>query len=456
MLSGGTMKSLAGIKVLDWTRLLPGPFATMVLGDLGAQVDKLEDLQGADYLRHIPPLLGDTSSVFLALNRNKRSACLDLKKPSGARRWSRWSEAYDVLVEQFRPGVLDRLGVSHATLLAANPRLVICALTGYGQTGPLAKRAGHDLNYLARAGVLGFQGPTDGPPAVPAVQMADIGGGLWSVIGVLAALAEREKTGRGKLVDVSMHEASMPFAIASFGQGFAGTPPRRGDEALIGGIAPYNTYATKDGRAVALAALEPKFWMAFCAGVGLEPQLEALVPGPHQTAIKAKVAALFRREDARRVGGVRRAARLLSRARARAARGGERPAPGVARRVLHDGLAVGTDPADAHAADGRWGTHAPPPQGRGSTRRRFCGRRGWGAEEIAKLRGEGRSGRGGGAGRGGGPGRLLERALSSPVAAGRPRAKRGPPAPLPRRHRGVVRPLRAGADSADARGHSRL
>ena len=183
--------------------------------------------------------------------------------------------------------------MSHATLLAANPRLVICALTGYGQTGPLAKRAGHDLNYLARAGVLGFQGPPGAPPAVPGVQMADVGGGLWSVIGVLSALAEREKTGRGQVVDVAMIEASMPFAIASFGMGFSGTHARRGDEGLTGGIAPYNTYATKDGRAVALAALEPKFWMAFCAGVGIEAQIEALMPGPHQAEIKAKVSAIF-------------------------------------------------------------------------------------------------------------------------------------------------------------------
>jgi crotonobetainyl-CoA:carnitine CoA-transferase CaiB-like acyl-CoA transferase len=284
---------LEGIKVLDWTRLLPGPFATLVLGDLGAQVDKLEDPQGGDYLRHMPPQIDGTSSIFLALNRNKRSVCLDLKKSGAREAFLKLVAKYDVLVEQFRPGVLDRLGVSHASLLAANPRLVVCALTGYGQTGPLAKRAGHDLNYLARAGVLGFQGPKDGPPAVPAVQMADVGGGLWSVIGVLAALAEREKTGRGRLVDVSMLEASMPFAIASFGQGFAGTQPRRGDEALIGGIAPYNTYTTKDGRAVALAALEPKFWMAFCAGVGMEPELAALLPGEHQAELKGKVAAIF-------------------------------------------------------------------------------------------------------------------------------------------------------------------
>jgi crotonobetainyl-CoA:carnitine CoA-transferase CaiB-like acyl-CoA transferase len=287
------MLPLDGVRVLDWTRLLPGPFATLVLGDLGAQVDKLEDPQGGDYLRHMPPQIEGTSSIFLALNRNKRSFCLDLKKKGAREALLRLVARYDVLIEQFRPGVLERLGVPHEALLAANPRLVVCALTGYGQTGPLAKRAGHDLNYLARAGVLGFQGPKDGPPAVPAVQMADVGGGLWSVIGVLSALAARDKTGKGQVVDVSMLEASMPFAIASFGQGFAGTPARRGDEPLTGGIAPYGTYATKDGRAVALAALEPKFWMAFCAGVGIDAELAALLPGEHQVAIKAKLAAIF-------------------------------------------------------------------------------------------------------------------------------------------------------------------
>ena len=204
-------------------------------------------------------------------------------------------ESYDVLVEQFRPeGVLDRLGVSHAALLTAHPQLVICALTGYGQTGPLARRAGHDPELPRARRDSRPPGAGGGPPAVPAVQMADVGGGLWSVIGILGALAERERTGRGQVVDVSMVEASMPFAIASFGQGFAGTaPPRRGDEPLTGGIAPYSTYATRDGRFVALAALEPKFWMAFCAGVSIEAELAALLPGPHQAALKQKLSAIF-------------------------------------------------------------------------------------------------------------------------------------------------------------------
>ena len=148
------MQPLAGIRVLDLSRLLPGPLASLVLADLGAHVDKIEDAAGGDYLRVMPPHVGDTSSAFLALNRNKRSAVIDLKKPKGKEALIRLVRSYDVLLEQFRPGVLDRLGLSHATLLAENPKLVVCALTGYGQDGPLKDRAGHDLNYLARAGVL--------------------------------------------------------------------------------------------------------------------------------------------------------------------------------------------------------------------------------------------------------------------------------------------------------------
>jgi alpha-methylacyl-CoA racemase len=286
-------RPLAGVRVLDLTRLLPGPFASLVLADLGADVDKVEDPGAGDYLRLTPPLVGDTSATFLALNRGKRSACLDLKKPSARAALLRMVERYDVLFEQFRPGVLERLGLSHATLLAANPRLVVCALTGYGQDGPLAARAGHDINYLARAGVLGMQGPSGGPPQVPGFQLADFGGGLWSVVGILAALHERASTGRGKVVDVSMVEASMGFALASLGQLFGGHTPARGDEPLTGGLALYGTYPTKDGKHVALGALEPKFWAAFCAGVGIEPDPGALFPGPHQESLREKLRGIF-------------------------------------------------------------------------------------------------------------------------------------------------------------------
>lgn len=287
------MQPLAGTRVLDLTRLIPGPFASLVLADLGAQVDKIEDPGPGDYLRLVPPAIGDQSGPFLALNRNKRSACLDLKKPAARAALLRMVERYDVVFEQFRPGVLDRLGLSHEALRARNPRLVVCALTGYGQDGPLAGRAGHDLNYLARAGVLGMQGPAEAPPAIPAAQVADIGGGLWAALGIVAALLARERTGEGCVLDVSMTEASMGFAAFGLGALFAGQPPRRGDEALTGGIAPYGAYATKDGKVVTLGALEPKFWATFATAVGLEPDMSALLPGPHQAEWKRRLADVF-------------------------------------------------------------------------------------------------------------------------------------------------------------------
>ncbi len=265
----------------------------MVLADLGASVDKIEDTEGGDYLRAMPPLRGDASSMFLALNRNKRSACLNLKKERGRAAFLELVARCDVVLEQFRPGVLERLGLGRRVLLERNPRLIVCALTGYGQDGPLAGRAGHDLNYLARAGVLGMTGPAGAPPQVPGFQLADIGGGLWCVAGILAALFRRSVTGAGSVIDVSMLESSMGFALSGFGQLFGGFAPSRGDAPLAGGLAIYGTYATRDGRFVALAALEPKFWRAFCAGAGLEEDASALLPGPHQAALKEKLRALF-------------------------------------------------------------------------------------------------------------------------------------------------------------------
>src|SRR5262245_177784 len=173
------MRPLTDIRVLDLSRLLPGPFATLVLADLAATVDKLEDTGGGAYLRHTPPQVAGTSAAFQLINRGKRSLVLDLKKPEGQAAMKRLLGTYDVLFDQFRPGVLARLGLGHDELRAAHPRLVICALTGYGQAGDLASKAGHDLNYLARSGVLGAQGPAGGPPQVPGFQMADVAGGMW-------------------------------------------------------------------------------------------------------------------------------------------------------------------------------------------------------------------------------------------------------------------------------------
>lgn len=287
------MRPLQDIRVLDLTRLLPGPFASLVLADLGASVDKIEDASGGDYLRYMAPQAGGESVVFQLLNRGKRSAVLDLKKRDAKAAFRELVRSYDVLFEQFRPGVLDRLGLGHEELRRENPRLVICALTGYGQTGALAQRAGHDLNYLARAGVLGAQGPVGAAPQVPATQLADISGGMWCVVAILGALRERDRTGQGCVIDIAMTDGILAFASTSVAAALAKEPVRRGDEPLTGGIAAYQTYLSKDGHPMTLAALEPKFWMAFCAGVGLEASMDGLVPGPHQADLKARIATIF-------------------------------------------------------------------------------------------------------------------------------------------------------------------
>jgi crotonobetainyl-CoA:carnitine CoA-transferase CaiB-like acyl-CoA transferase len=287
------MRPLEGIRVLDLSRLLPGPFATLVLADLGATVDKVEDPELGDYLRHAPPQADGEAVAFHGLNRGKRSIVLNLKSEEGRVAFRRLVAAYDVVFDQFRPGVLDRLGIGHRVLLEANPRLVICALTGYGQDGPLRDRAGHDLNYLGRAGLLGLMGPEDGPPQPPSFQLADIGGGMWCVIGILAALRERDKTGKGTVLDVAMTDAVVPFATVALARLFGGEMPKRGAEYLTGGIAAYNTYCSKDGEAISLGALEPKFLQRFCAAAGLEFDARAIVPGPHQPALKAAYAQAF-------------------------------------------------------------------------------------------------------------------------------------------------------------------
>lgn len=284
--------ALEGLRVLDLSRLLPGPYATMVLRDLGASVDKVEEPRGGDYMRAMPPHIGGMNATFIALNRGKRSICLDLKNEAGRDAFLRLIAGYDVVVESFRPGVMKRLGLDYEVLREHNPRLIYCAITGYGQEGPLSQRAGHDLNYLARAGVLGITGPAGGPPQVHGAQIADVGGGaLYAVIGILAALTARGITGRGRFVDVSMCEGSMALAVYGLTSHFGGLPLPAGEGMLMGGIAPYGTYLTKDGGAVALAALEPKFWRSFCDIAGLEPAMEALAPGPHQEVWRERVAA---------------------------------------------------------------------------------------------------------------------------------------------------------------------
>ncbi len=290
-------KPLDGIRVLDLSRLLPGPVASQVLADMGAAVDKLEDIQGGDYLRFMPPHCDGVNAPFMALNRGKRSLALDLKKPSGKATFLKLISRYDVLIESFRPGVMEKLGLGYETLKQVSPKLVYCAITGYGQTGPLAHRAGHDINYLARAGILGLTGPDAGPPQVFGVQLADVAGAMSGVQQILAALLARVSTGQGRFLDVSMCEAAIPYGVFGLMSAAVGDEVAQGGSALAGSIAPFGTYKTKDGRAMALGALEPKFWAAFCTMVGFDPDMSALMAGPHQVALKAQLATLFASRD---------------------------------------------------------------------------------------------------------------------------------------------------------------
>ncbi len=264
---------LAGVRVLDLTRLLPGPFATWILADLGADVVKVEDPAGGDWLRFLPPLRGEQSDAYHALNRGKRSIALDLRRPAGAAALRRLAAGADAVVEQFRPGVMDRLGIGFEALRAVNPRVVLCSISGYGQDGPYAARAGHDIDYCAYTGVLAANGPPE-RPLPPGVQVADVAGGSWpAVAGILAAVVRARATGQGGHVDVSMTEGALAMLalMAGIAEGRR-TPIVRGGELLNGGAACYGVYRTKDGRFVALGALEPKFFQAFCAGVG-RPEL---------------------------------------------------------------------------------------------------------------------------------------------------------------------------------------
>jgi alpha-methylacyl-CoA racemase len=262
------MTALAGLRVLDLSRLLPGGFCSLLLADFGADVIKVEDMGMGDYVRADEP-------SFLALNRGKRSIRLDLKHKAGREAFLRLTRTADVVLESFRPGVMDRLGVGYERVREENPGLVYCAITGYGQDGPFAARAGHDMNYLARTGLLGLTGEPDGPPVQAAGQIADIGGGaLMAAFGILAALRERDRSGEGQLVDVSMTDGALSWLAMVAARHLAdGEVPRRGGTELAGGLICYRPYRCADGW-VTLGALEPKFWKAWCAGVGREDLAE--------------------------------------------------------------------------------------------------------------------------------------------------------------------------------------
>ena len=292
------MGALSDVRVLDLSRLLPGGFCSLLLADFGADVLKVEDTGMGDYIRWAPPYYEGAddsakSALYLSLNRNKRSIRINLKEERGREVLLRLAREYDVLLESYRPGVLDRLGVGYERLREENPRLILCAITGYGQDGPYRDRAGHDMNYLGLVGLLGLTGAKDGPPVQAAGQIADLGGGaLMAAFGIMAALRERERSGEGQIVDVSMADGALSWLAMVAGKYFAdGNVPKRGEIELAGGYLCYRPYACSDGD-VTLGALEPKFWHAWCRGVGREDLIEKQFESPGSEA-HAEVERIF-------------------------------------------------------------------------------------------------------------------------------------------------------------------
>jgi alpha-methylacyl-CoA racemase len=290
---------LQGLTVLDLSRLLPGGFCSLLLADFGADVIKVEDTGMGDYIRWSPPYhdgVAETakSALFLSLNRGKRSIRLNLKSDGGRDALLRLVRDADVLLESFRPGVLDRLGVGYERLRLENPGLVYCAITGYGQDGPNRDRSGHDMNYLGLNGLLGLTGESAGPPVQAAGQIADLGGGaLMAAVGILVALRERERSGEGQVVDCSMFDGSLSWLAMLAAEAFAtGRAPQRGDLGLAGRYNCYRPYECADGY-ITLGALEPKFWQAWCEGVG-RPDLSGCAFDRPDSESHAQVAAIFR------------------------------------------------------------------------------------------------------------------------------------------------------------------
>ncbi|QDZ27581.1 CaiB/BaiF CoA-transferase family protein [Noviherbaspirillum sp. UKPF54] len=294
-------KPLQGIRVLDLTRLLPGPMATLHLADLGAEVIKIEDPGAGDYARTMGPVRHEVSQFFVAVNRGKQFMRLDLKKEEQREEFLKLAEAADVVVESFRPGVMDKLGVGWEVLKRRNPRLVMCAISGYGQDGPLAQMAGHDINYIGLAGMLEQNVGPDGVPALSNLQVGDLLGGAQAAVqGILAALLGVKMNGCGRFIDVSMTDAVfvhniMPLvAVNNFGR--TAVPGR---DLLTGGVPCYNVYRTGDGRFMAVGALELKFWES-CCDVLQRPDLKTRhwslgqeVGGTDAMAVKAELDAIF-------------------------------------------------------------------------------------------------------------------------------------------------------------------
>ena len=288
---------LSGLTVLDFTTLLPGPLATLMMAEAGAQVIKVESLDG-DPMRKMPPLWGRESAFFAMLNRGKKSIRLDLKDARQLEHLLPLIRRADILVEQFRPGVMERLGLGYEALRILNPGLIYCSITGFGQSGPRASQPGHDLTFQALSGLLSLSCGSASQPVLPNFFAADLAGGTWPAFSnVLLALLQRQKTGEGLHLDISMSGALFMFLNWAMAQGLVEDDwPKSGQAAYTGADPRYNLYATKDGRLVAVAAMEDKFWNILCEAIGLARDERDSRADPLKT--KRKLAEIFAAEDA--------------------------------------------------------------------------------------------------------------------------------------------------------------
>ena len=291
------MGSLDDLKILDFSTLLPGPYATLMLADMGAEVLKISSASRPDIVLDYPPFIGDTgvSASQAWLGRNKKTMFLNLKTGEGKAIVKELVKEYDIVLEQFRPGVMEKLGLGYEDLKAVNPKLIYCSLTGYGQTGPLRDAAGHDINYMSRSGIISQAGRRESGPSLMNFQIADIAvGSMNSVIGILAAVNYRKNTGKGQYIDVAMMDGCVPFNSLD-GAGFlvSGKEPKREGERLNGGCI-YDFYETKDGEYLSVGSLEPQFWSRFCTAIGREDLIEGTVYPPNIDEVKAEIRGILK------------------------------------------------------------------------------------------------------------------------------------------------------------------
>ncbi len=288
---------LAGFKMLDLSRLLPGPYCSLLLADLGMEVLKIEDPEQGDYMRLMGPIRKKDSAYFLSLNRNKKSMVLNLKVKEGKEIFYQLINTYDIILEGFRPGVIDRLGIGYEELKKRNPEVILCSLSGYGQDGPYRDRSGHDINYIGLGGVLELTGTKEIGPIIPGVQIADIGGGaLMAAIAILSAVIHRQKTHQGQHLDIAMHDGVLSWLSIHAGKYLADQiVPQRGEMHLSGRYACYQVYPTKDERYMSLGALEPKFWQNFCEAIGKKDLIsKQFIEGEERIRIIHEIRDLFR------------------------------------------------------------------------------------------------------------------------------------------------------------------